>query len=162
MANVLSGVPQWTVLDPVLFIIYINKLLDEINYEGFLFADDTKIFNCILNKEGAHKLQSDKLENWSRTWLMNFHPDKCHVLTLWRFTDIKYTHRYKVCDKEIDYVFAEKYLGIYIDGELMFDDHICTKVRIVNAIVGLIRLYFSHLDGPKLKKLFVRHHLDYG
>ena len=166
MANVLSGVPQGTVLGPILFIIYINDLLDEINSEGVLFADDTKIFNCILNKEDAHRLQSDidKLENWSRTWLMNFHPDKCHVLTLGRFTDIKYTHRYKVYDKEIEHVFAED-LGIYIDGELTFDDHICTKVRIANATVGLIRRSFSHLDGPTLKKLFtslVRHHLDYG
>ena len=57
MANVLSGVLQGTVLGPVLFIIYINDLLDEINSEGVLFADDTKIFNCILYKEDAHKLQ---------------------------------------------------------------------------------------------------------
>ena len=70
---------------------------------------------------------------------MKFHLDKCHVLTLRRFTNIKYTHRYKVCDKEIEHVFAEKDLGIYIDGELTFDDHICTKVRIANAILGLIR-----------------------
>ena len=95
MANVLSGVPQGTVLDPVLFIIYIIDLLDEINSKGVLYADDTKIFNCILNNENAYNLQSDidKLENWSRAWLMNFHPDKGHVLTLRRFTDIKYTHR---------------------------------------------------------------------
>ena len=59
MANVLSGVPQGTVLGPILFILYINDFLDEINSEGVLFADETKIFNCILNKEYAHKLQSD-------------------------------------------------------------------------------------------------------
>ena len=66
-APVLSGIPQGTVLGPVLFVLYINDLLDNITSEGLMFADDTKIFRQITSREDAVELQSDleKLEQWS-------------------------------------------------------------------------------------------------
>ena len=84
VADVLSGVPQGTVLGPILFVIYINDLLDGIKSDGVLYADDTKIFNTITSKNDAVDLQSDitKLEKWADEWMMKFHPGKCHVLTL--------------------------------------------------------------------------------
>ena len=67
-APVLSGIPQGTVLGPVLFVIYINDLLDNITSDGLMFADDTKLFRLISSREDALALQSDlqKLEQWSR------------------------------------------------------------------------------------------------
>ena len=166
-ANVLSGVPQGTVLGPILFVMYINDLLDDIKAGGLLYADDTKIFSCIKEKNDAFHLQTDidTLERWTNMWLMKFHPKKCHVLTLGKFTDIRYAHEYKVCNNVIEHVSFEKDLGIVIDEELTFEEHICTKVRIANALVGQIRRTFSYLDGETLKKLFtslVRPHLEYG
>ena len=58
-AAVISGIPQGTVLGPLLFVIYINDILDNIKSEGLLFADDTKIFHSILTREDALTLQSD-------------------------------------------------------------------------------------------------------
>ena len=58
----------------------------------------------------------------------------------------------------------EKDLGVIIDSELSFTEHISSKVRIANAIVGLIRHSFSFLDGTSFKKLytaFVRPYLEY-
>ena len=116
-ANVLSGVPQGTVLGPILFVMYINDLLDGVNAGGVLFADDTKIFSCINDKKDASSLQSDieTLERWTNMWLMKFHPKKCHVLTLGKFEDIDNAHQYQVCNNLIEHESFEKDLGIVID-----------------------------------------------
>ena len=165
-ADVISGIPQGTVLGPLLFVVYINDLLDNTKSAGFLFADDAKIFRAVTSKEDALILQSDikLLEDWSRTWLLNFHPDKCHILTFGKFENTKYTHRYKICGHEVEHVFEEKDLGVVFDSELTFQDHICEKVRKANCIIGLIRRSFSYLDCKMFLKMytsFVRPHLEY-
>ena len=75
---VLSGIPQGSVLVPLLFIVYINDLPESVKSNIFLFADDTKILKQITSKEDALNLQSDidSLEQWSNKWLLSFHPDK--------------------------------------------------------------------------------------
>ena len=109
-APVVSGIPQGTVLELVLFVICINDILDSVTSEGYLFADDTKIFHKVTSQEDALKFQFDieALEDWSNKWLLHFHPDKCHILTLGKFENIMYTKRYKICDKEIEHVSTKK------------------------------------------------------
>ena len=150
----------------MLFVIYINDIPDSVTSEGFLFAEDTKIFHKFTSQEDALKLQYDieALEDWSNKWLLHFHPNKHHVLTLGKFENIMYTKRYKICDKEIEHVFNEKDLGAIIDSEQSFEEHLSTKVRVTNAIVGFIRRSFRHLDCKSFTKIytaFVRPHLEY-
>ena len=162
ISPVLSGIPQFSVLRPTLFIIYINDLLDDINSDGLLFADDGKIFRHISSQEGALSLQLDIdiLENWSKLWLLNFHPDKCYVLSLGKFKNIKYTQRYRIHGNELEHVFDEKdETRKTIDSDLTFEDH-----KKANTLVGLIRLSFSFLSCNLFRKLhtiFVRPHLEY-
>ena len=165
-APVLSGIPQGTCLGPLLFVIYINDLLDEIDSDGFLFADDTKIFRKIVSQEDSSILQSDidKLQKWSEKWLLKFHPDKCHVLSLGKEERTVHTERYSICGREMDHVFEEKDLGVLIDSGLTFEEHILSKVQKANVMVGLIRRTFSYLDPKTFLKLytaFVRPHLEY-
>ena len=165
-APVLSGIPQGTVLGPVLFVVYINDLLDNITSEGLMFADDTKIFRQITSREDAVELQSDleKLEQWSEKWELKFNAGKCHVLTLGKFENIQYAYRYTVSDNELEHVPDEKDLGVTIDGELKFEEHIANKIRIANGIVGQIRRSFSYLDCETFRRIyiaFVRPHLEY-
>ena len=90
--SVLSGIPQGTVLGSLLFVVYINDILDKVKSHGLLFADDAKIYRAITKKEDAKSLQDDlrELEKWSDKWLLKFHPDKCHVLSLGKFDNIKH------------------------------------------------------------------------
>ena len=79
-----SGIPQGSVLGPILFVIYINDLPEAVESEAYLFADDTKIFRVINSLDDQHILQNDlvKLENWSDKWLLKFHPEKCKLFTI--------------------------------------------------------------------------------
>ena len=82
--KVTSGVPQGSVLGPVLFLIYINDLPDKINIPIRMFADDTKMYNCIKNKEDKQKLQSNILQacTWAAKWQMTFNVNKCKTMHL--------------------------------------------------------------------------------
>ena len=86
------------------------------------------------------------------TWLLEFNIDKCHVLTLGKFENIKHTHRYTIFKND---VFREKDLGVTFESDLKFEDHISAKVNKANAIAGLIRRSFSFPDGRLFKKLYM-------
>ena len=163
---VISGIPQGSVLGPLLFVLYINDLPDAVSSNILLFADDTKIFQQVRSKQDALSLQSDidVLNDWSEKWLLKFNTDKCHVLTLGKIDKIMHTHRYKLYGNELDHVFEEKDLGVIVDMEMTFEEHMAAKVKKANGIMGLIRRTFSYLDSETFKKLyssFVRPHLEY-
>ena len=91
--KVLSGVPQGIVFG-LLFLMYINDLPEVVRAILYLFADDTKLIKTITSLEDSILLQNDinALEKWSKTWLLNFHPNKCHVLTLGKFENIRHSN----------------------------------------------------------------------
>ena len=77
--HVVSGVPQGTVLGPVLFNIFINDIVDEIKSEIRLFADDCVCYRPIENVQDCEQLQKDidHLTSWAKKWYMRFEPSKC-------------------------------------------------------------------------------------
>ena len=81
---VTSGVPQGTVLGPLLFLLYINDLPDNLSTSVRIFADDCLVYTPIRTQNDSSLLQNDlhKLQNWQDTWLMQFNPDKCYTMTL--------------------------------------------------------------------------------
>jgi hypothetical protein len=83
--DVTNGIPQGSVLDPYFkFIIYINDMPECVDAVAYLFADDTKLYKEIKRDEDSEKLQKDleRLQKWSDTWLLKFHPNKCKVMTV--------------------------------------------------------------------------------
>ena len=86
-APVTSGVPQGSVLGPLLFLLYINDLPQNIQSQVRLFADDTAVYLTVTSSEDANTLQADldTLQEWESTWDMEFHPSKCQVLHITRF-----------------------------------------------------------------------------
>ena len=81
--SVLSGVPQGSVLGPILFFIYINDLEEGVTGKILKFADDTKLFRKTKEIGDKQKLQDDiaKLVRWSEKWQMLFNFRKCKCLT---------------------------------------------------------------------------------
>ena len=77
--SILSGVPQGSVLGPLLFVIYINDIDEVVNSKLLKFADDTKIFDKVNSVEEVENLRTDlrSLVSWSKEWQMLFNLDKC-------------------------------------------------------------------------------------
>ena len=164
--SVVSGIPQGSVLGPLLFVVYINDLPENVISSILLFADDTKIFKEVNSIDDSLTIQKDinELELWSKNWLLKFHPDKCHVLTLGKYWNIVHAHPYSLGGNQLEHVFVEKDLGVLIDLELSFAEHISKQVKKANSILGVIRRGFEELSPRTfyiLYTTFVRPHLEY-
>ena len=138
---VTSGVPQGTVLGPILFLIYINDLPDYLHHSQIrLFADDSIIYRQIKSPSDCLKLQED-LEGaikWEQDWLMQFHPDKCNILRVTtKKTPIHFY--YNMHGHILESVENAKYLGITISSNLKWNKHIQNMTSKANKTLGFIR-----------------------
>ena len=81
-----SGVPQSSVLGPILFLAYINDLPEQVRSRVRLFADETAMYLALDKQADSEILQKDLeiLENWEKLWDMSFNPSKCQVIHVTR------------------------------------------------------------------------------
>lgn len=84
-APVLGGIPQGSVIGPVMFVIYINDLPNELDCPCKMFADDTKIWTVYNKSNLAPQTKSlqrslDKADTWFTKWLLRFNTDKCKIM----------------------------------------------------------------------------------
>ena len=161
---VLSGIPQGSVLGPILFVIFINDLPDMVKSTAKIFADDTKIFNRILNRDDHQQLQANLnyLVKWSEEWQLGFNESKCKVLHLGTNNP---RLEYQMNSVTLMTDTAEKDLGVTIDNKLKFHRHISNAVNIASRMLGLVKATFTCLDEITVPRLFtamVRPHLEYG
>jgi retron-type reverse transcriptase len=117
---VLSGVPQGSILGPILFLLYANDLPDVVEHSKIAsIANDTKLFKKIDSTTDAISLQSDlsSLENWSTSSGLVFNQDKCKCQRVTRKKNpIK--HEHKINNKSLVVTAKEKDLGIWITDTL--------------------------------------------
>ena len=164
---VLSGIPQGSVLGPVLFIIYINSMTDVVQSPLLLFADDAKLYREISTVEDQLILQKDleELRTWSKTSLLEFNAEKSVKMTLTSKKKTTSERTYNLNkDQNLKSVYKEKDLGIMTDSKLSFEEHICMKLKKANSILALIRRSFINISKQvflQLYKALIRPHLEY-
>ena len=137
---VISGVPQGTVLGPLLFLLFINYLPDCVQSSTRLFADDCILYRRIRNQHNSAILQDDlnKLAAWEKKWGMALHPDKCSAIRISRSrksAPMNYTLKGHVLQNE-DYT---RYLGVELQSNLSWNRHIDQTVKKANSMLGFLR-----------------------
>ena len=122
-----AGVPQGSILGPLLFVIYNNDLSDDLTKNVKLFADDTSLYSIVYNMNtSTTNLNKDlnKIKSWAIQWKIYFNPDP----DLCRFNH-----------NSVKQVPSQKHLGMYLDAKLNFQEHLNNVLSKVNKTIGLLR-----------------------
>ena len=162
-ANVTSGIPQGSVLGPILFTIFINDMPELVKSVMKLFADDAKIFKAIESFHDISMIQDDidKLLTWSKKWQLPLNISKCKVI---HYGKDNPQHKYTMDGSDLFTDTEEKDVGVLFDSSLTFRKHIRNMVAKANSRIGMIKRSFSMLSIQNFKLLYkslVRPILEY-
>ena len=165
--RVTSGVPQGSVLGPILFILYINEIVDNLETIAKIYANDTKLIAIIAIKElDALMLQSDlfKIHSWTREWLILLNIDKCKIMHLGRRnTAFNYTINNGSSIQSLHKTTAERDLGVIMTSDLKSSQQVAASCSKANIALGRLR-HFSNFTIRSSRLLYtslVRPHLEY-
>ncbi|VDI25149.1 Hypothetical predicted protein, partial [Mytilus galloprovincialis] len=132
-----SGVPQGTVLGPLLFLCHINDLPDTVKSSVRLFADDCLLYRTIKTEKDHKLLQEDlaSLEDWANKWGMRFNAKKCYILSIKNKSQRFYTLNGHILQQ----VQSNPYLGVQILEDLKWSTHITNVAKKANSTLGFLR-----------------------
>ena len=131
-----------------------------------LFADDAKLYSVVTsNVDNRAQFSLNRAVDWSKVWKLIFNIIKCHHLHIGKkFSETTYTMESDGQQVELEKVKNEKDLGVIINQNLTFRDHITSKVNIANRNVGIVFRTFTYIDQEmflNLYKSIIRPHLEY-
>ena len=151
--EVTSGVPQGSVLAPIMFLIFENDLTEGLTSYVNMFADDAKVLRRVKTLEDCSMLQIDlnKLSEWSKTWNMEFNTEKCKLLEM-GISQRRPRYEYKLGNDKLYKAVQEKDLGIIMQDNLSPESHVNKLVRESLSLLANIRMAFTYLDGNIMKK----------
>uniref|UniRef100_A0A8C5LYI6 Reverse transcriptase domain-containing protein n=1 Tax=Leptobrachium leishanense TaxID=445787 RepID=A0A8C5LYI6_9ANUR len=160
---VTSGVPQGSVLGPILFNIFISDIAEGINGKVCLFADDTKICNRVDVPGGISQMTNDlgKLKKWSELWQLSFNVDKCKIMHLGRKNP---RVEYRIFDTVLTSTSEDRDLGVIISEDLRVSSQCNRAAGNASRMLGCVGRGISSRKREVLMPLYralVRPHLEY-
>lgn len=165
--SVTSGVPRGSHLGPLLFLLYINDIVQCFQYARcLLYADDMKVFLPVQSSADCHNLQND-LKNFSAFCKDNHSAvnyEKCHVISFSRSKSI-ILHSYNIDNNLIGRVSIIKDLGVMLDGRMAFAEHVDLIARRAFLMLGFVLRTARGFGDPqsyiRLYYAYVASHLSY-
>ena len=167
--TLLSSVPQGSVLGPLLFLIYINDLTDNISADMRLFADDLSLFTKVNDVLVTHQKLSNDLDTitkWANQWKIKFNPDITK-----QTVEVIFSTKYK---KDEHLTFnnipvarqdATKHIGMILDEKLTFHVQIKEVIEKVKTSLDMMKYMSKYVNRKVLDQMYkmhVRPHLGYG
>lgn len=151
-----SGVPQGSILGPLIFILFINDLIARLKSGKLLYADDLKIYRTISSVLDCCALQADidELTRWCSTNGMQLNIAKCKSITFSRCQS-SVSYDYSINSNVVERVNSIRDLGVIFDSKLKFNEHISTVTAKGFAVLGFIRRNSQAFKDPyTLKALY--------
>ena len=161
-----AGVPQGSVLVPLLFLIFINDIADNTTGFGRLFADDTCIGHTAHNEEYLHTLISTDLEHltaWSYRWLVKFNPNKTDIM-IFSTMHLENNSIFDFSDISLSPVHMHKHLGVIFRSDCKWTKHIDVLIEKTSKQLNILRKIKYRLKRDYLQKIylvFIRPILEY-
>ena len=153
---VTSGVPQGSIVGPILFVLFINDITSNLTpgTNISLYADDTKIWRRIKTQDDHWILQSDinRLENWATINKMKFHPDKTNILSVSNSTITDNSFIYTIGSIPIEYTPCQKDLGIKIVSKLIWTEHSNFIYSKANQKLGLLKRTCNFVSNTRKRR----------
>ena len=168
---VLAGVPQGSILGPLLFLIYINDLTNKLKSNAKLFADDTSLFTIVKDKTESANILSSDLSDFSKRaydWKMLFNPDPCKPAQEVVFSRKKKTQSHPAISLnniQVERTSYQKHLGLLLDEKLNFKQHVDSPILKMNKGISVVKKLRHPLPRKSLLtiyKAFLRPLVDYG
>ena len=160
--DVISGIPQGLVIGPILFVIFINDMPQEVvlNFTK-LFADDCKLYGTVNRAPNVMQTYLKNLEEWSNKSQLPFNESKCKVI---HFGYNNEKRDYTMNDHHLEAISFERDLEVIVDDELKFHQQTATATKKASQILGIIKKSYQTRYAETISTLYkamVRPHLEY-
>lgn len=160
-AKVTSGVPQGTVLGPLLFLLFINDLPLVTTATCKLFADDVLLYG---QDQAGMQDALNHVVKWAKEWQMELSPGKCVTLRVGSSSSVPVPYMYILNGQPLQWVDHYKYLGVVVQSNLKWDNHVYAQIMKATQMLGLVKRILSEAPTPiraLAYRALVRPHLEY-
>ena len=161
-----AGVPQGSVLGPLLFLVYINDIAEDIESIIKLFADDTSMYLGLENVNVRTEILNsdlDKISSWAMKWKVKFNQSKTDLMTITNKI-LPETQPLTFDTVNIQESYSHKHLGVILQSNCKWDVHIKSVISKCRTLVACLRSFKHRLSRKALAvmyKSFILPHMDY-